>query len=617
MTPERLGVLADAFQSILERPDLRDTILETTCGNDSGMRADLEALLAADGDASGFLETSLASRSPVDDRELVGRQLGAYQVGELIGRGGMGAVHRAVRTDAEFEQEVAIKFLSPAVRSRMLVARFHQERQILARLSHPHIARLFDGGTTDDGLPYLVMELVDGKPIHDFCVQQSLGVDDRLRLFCRVASAVEAAHRSLIIHRDLKPSNILVDEHGEPKLLDFGLAKSLEDESLTSAAMPWFAIMTPRYASPEQLRGEPLTVATDVYSLGLILFELLTDTMPPRADARAQGTAAVDAEAAIPSPSSGLAARDTAAVASQQSDGLVREKIHRDLDTIVLKAVANRTSERYGSVGELLEDLDRFLNQMPIRARRPTLAYRTTRFIARNRVGVVVTAVLLAAVSGLAILLGIQAAATRDQRDRARETLKFVTELFTFSNPDEALGDTPTAKTLLDNGARRIELLYSGRPAVHGDLLDILGQIHARFGLPETAKNLLEQGQAIRITHDLSPAERIGGLLALVDVEMQLDRYAAARRHLDAAQQLLGEHGSGLPEQRVSAAVSEAVVLKAENKPRERAIAARRAVGLSRKLLGDAHDETIATLGLLADSEIAIGNSAEAREPVG
>ncbi|MEM7349888.1 MAG: serine/threonine-protein kinase [Acidobacteriota bacterium] len=599
MRPERLGALAHIFRCILEQPELRDSILDAECGDDGAMRADLEKLLDADDDATGFLEAPPGR--PGIERELAGRQLGVYRVGELIGRGGMGSVHRAVRIDAQFEQEVAIKFLSPTVRSRTLVARFHRERQILARLSHPHIARLFDGGTTDDGLPYLVMELVTGAPITDFCVRNKLHLDQRLNLFCRVAAAVEAAHRSLIIHRDLKPSNILVDEHGEPKLLDFGLAKSLEEDAETAPNVPWFAIMTPRYASPEQLRGEPLTVATDVYSLGLVLYELLVGQPPKRPETGSDS--ATDRSVASPTAPSTAASRL----------GL-RESIHEDLDTIVLKAIAGATSERYGSVGELLEDLDRFLHQMPIRARRPTLAYRTARFIDRNRIGVAVTVTLLAAISGLAVLLALQARETRGQRDRARETLNFVTELFTVSNPNEALGDTPTARSLLKNGVRRIEQLYSGRPEVHGDLVDTLGRIHGRFGLAETAKDLLERGQAIRRYNGLPAEERVEGLLALADVHQQLDRYADARTNLDEARTILAGGASRLPELTVRATSMEFNLLKAEAQPAEARVAAQRAMELSRQLLGDAHDDTIASLGNLAAAELALGHSVRAKE---
>jgi serine/threonine protein kinase len=283
MTPERWQQIRGVFdQAIAIRTEERTAYLDSACASDADLRREVESLLSSD-DCAGtkFLNTpaldfskSELARSP----NRVGRRIGAYNILEEIGRGGMGEVYRAGRADGQYEKEVAIKLVRGGYDTAAVLERFRHERQILASLDHPNIARLLDGGTTDEGIPYLVMELIEGTPIDVYCDERKLNVTERLRLFSQVCSAVQYAHQRLVIHRDIKPGNILVTKEGVPKLLDFGIAKILDPAAIseTTVASP----MTPEYASPEQIRGEPITTASDVYSLGVVLYQLLTGRSP-------------------------------------------------------------------------------------------------------------------------------------------------------------------------------------------------------------------------------------------------------------------------------------------------------------------------------------------------
>jgi len=279
MTPERWQHVRGVFDQVASLPSAdRAAYLDQACAKDSDLRREVDSLLRAHHEAgTEFLNTPAINLSrPAPSR--VGRRIGAYNIVEEIGRGGMGEVYRAGRADGQYEKEVAIKLVRGGYNTASVLERFRHERQILASLDHPNIARLLDGGTTDEGVPYLVMELIEGTPIDQYCYALKLGVNERLRLFVQVCSAVQYAHQRLVIHRDIKPGNILVTKEGAPKLLDFGIAKILDPA--VSAATTVAGPMTPEYASPEQIRGEPITTATDVYSLGVVLYELLTGRSP-------------------------------------------------------------------------------------------------------------------------------------------------------------------------------------------------------------------------------------------------------------------------------------------------------------------------------------------------
>ena len=402
----------------------REDFLQRIGAEDPAMAAQVRSLVASHLAASGFLETPPAAALPgaltAFDR------LGPYRIVEEIGRGGMGIVYRAVRDDEHFTKEVAIKVIEPGLRSEGILKRFRAERQILAMLDHPHIARLVDGGAAADGSPFLVMEYVSGKPLLEFCDEQEISIEDRLRLFVTVCNAVAFAHQRLIVHRDLKSDNIMVTPDGAPKLLDFGIAKLLSPDASDASATvtaPMQRMLTPDYASPEQVRGEPVTVASDVYSLGVVLYELLTGTRPLRFESRnAEEVLRVVTHEEPAPPSAGVTRTGSAETASRRrtTTARLRRQLAGDLDYIVLKALEKEPGRRYASVDQLTRDIQRYLENLPVLARGRTTAYILSRLVRRHRAAVVTGAVVLAAL--LAGLAGTtwQARIARIERDRAQ-----------------------------------------------------------------------------------------------------------------------------------------------------------------------------------------------------
>jgi WD40 repeat protein len=394
MNAERWQQVETLFQAACDLPPGdRRAFLQAEC-HETTVRQEVETLLASCTEAPDFLEEpALAGVGGAPPREepaeFIGRRLGRYEITSLIGSGGMGAVYRAERADDEFKKTVALKVIKRGMDTDEILRRFLTERQVLAGLEHPNIARLHDGGATDDGRPYLVMELVEGVPIDEHCTKQRLAIDDRLGLFLKVCSAVQSAHQSMVVHRDIKPTNILVTEDGEPKLLDFGIAKVLDPSPAEVAAsalgmtVTEARILTPRYASPEQVGGRMITTASDVYSLGVVLYELLTGREPYRLTTGSR--AELEDVVCTQEP------RKPSAIAARPAD--VR-RLRGDLDTIVLKTLRKEPERRYASVEQLAEDIRRHLEGLPVLARPGTFLYRTGRFVSRNGVAVAAAAVL-------------------------------------------------------------------------------------------------------------------------------------------------------------------------------------------------------------------------------
>ena len=371
----------------------RGDYLAQHCGGDAWLRAEVESLLQSLSEAGDFLESPLPFPEDLDEA-----QVGPYRILGEAGRGGMGVVYRAVRDD-DYRQNVAIKLVRAELATKPVIERFRVERQTLALLNHPNIARLMDGGTTADGRPYLVMEWIDGCPIDQYALERGLNTRARLDLFLQVCDAVAYAHRNLVVHKDLKPSNILITPEGQPKLLDFGIAKVFQAEGTsgqTTLTIGGVQPLTPEYASPEQVRQEPVTTSTDVYSLGAVLYELLTGTQPHRIESRTP--------AAIESAVCGEPPSSASAVAG--ADGVLRRELRGDLDNILAKALEKQPARRYLNVDEFGADIQRHLNCEPVSARPASLMYRASRFARRNKLLVTsMAAVVLALAAGMSIAL--------------------------------------------------------------------------------------------------------------------------------------------------------------------------------------------------------------------
>ncbi|HKQ06441.1 MAG TPA: protein kinase [Blastocatellia bacterium] len=418
--------VAELFADAINyEPDERSAFLARACEGQPHLLAEVEALLSADEEveAAGFMrEPALKLQASHTARELEesrrGERIGHYEIVSLIGEGGMGEVYLA--RDLEFDRRVALKLVKGGLKTRAILRRFLSERQILANLQHPNIARLLDGGTSEDGLPYFVMEYVEGEPISDYAEAHRLTLKERLKLFCTVCTAVQFAHQNLIIHRDIKPSNILVTEDGTPKLLDFGIAKLLqaegEEAELTATAA---RVMTPEYASPEQVKGEPVTTTSDVYSLGVLLYELLSGRRPYRVKSRKVEEVAKAICEQLPERPSGAATRrgDDAATPSTGSSvaasprlPVPASQLKGDLDNIVLMALRKEPQRRYSSVSEFSEDIHRHLAGLPVRARKDTFGYRGAKFIRRHRAAFLsaAAAALLFLITGVALFWLIQ-----------------------------------------------------------------------------------------------------------------------------------------------------------------------------------------------------------------
>jgi len=485
----------------------RERFVEAHCAEDRELRDALETLLEEEDET---LIAPLISRfgQVRRDGSLEGTDIGAYHLLRRIGAGGMGSVYLAQRADGTFERQVALKVVKRGMDSESVLRRFEQERQILARLSHPNIAGLLDGGMTGDGRPYFVMEYVDGLPINRYCDEHRLGVADRLRVFQGVCRAVHHAHQSLVIHRDLKPSNILVTPKGEVKLLDFGIAKVLDepsDRDLTSTGMQ---VLTPAYAAPEQVRGDSLTTAVDVYALGVVLYELLTGARPfePRRSARElrelilneaprpPSTVVTEAPALSDGKPDKVTVEQRVARRSTTTQRL-RQALSGDLDTICLMALRKAPETRYRSSEQLADDLQRHLDGQPVQARPDSTLYRLRKFARRNRGGLVAT---LAGVLGLSALVAYYTHRLAEERDaalaeqrRTAEVVDFVTGLFEVSDPAESRGADITARELLEAGAREIETELTEQPDLQATMRQVLGGVYYTLNEQERAVELL------------------------------------------------------------------------------------------------------------------------------
>ena len=493
----RLREAASVFDELVEAPLLEAARrLDDLAARDPELAAIVRELLKADADAGFFLEEGVAGYSVRFSEEpsgsLEGQVLGPYVLVSLLGRGGMGEVWVAERRDGQFEQRVALKLLKPGNDSEGIRRRFLQERQVLARLEHPNIARLLDGGETSDGRPYFVMELVEGEPITKFCLERKASLEERLHLVATCAEATAAAHRRLVVHRDIKPSNVLVNAEGRVKLLDFGIAKLLSDDGDgTQWTRAEERVLTPTYAAPEQILGELVTTATDVYALGAVLYELLTGAPPhDRTGSSAAKLASQVEHETLEKPS-------RAVVVSGTSDSrharLLAKRLEGDVDAIVQKALRREPERRYAGAAEMAEDLRRHLAGQRVEARPDTFSYRAGKFVRRHRAGVAAAAlVVLALVGGLTAALW-QARIAQANARRAERVQDFLIKIFEGADPQQSRGEKVTALQLLTAGQRRIETELRSEPEIQAALYDALAQIQRSLGALPEAKGLAER----------------------------------------------------------------------------------------------------------------------------
>ena len=495
---ERLRRLRELFDAVLDLPPTdRSSFLARETAGDEVLRREVDALVrSAELTQVPFELNSLGSAT--DGPSLVGQRLGAYDVVRLIGLGGMGAVYEAVRADDQYRQRVAIKLVQRGLDSDVTAQRFRRERQILASLAHRNIATLLDGGVSADGRPYLVMEYVEGEPITRWCDMRKLPLPARLALFRQVCSAVQHAHQNLVVHRDLKPGNILVTADGTVKLLDFGIAKLMVDEE-TEDGMPLTRggarILTPEYASPEQLQGMPLSTVSDVYSLGVLLFELVSGRRPHIADGRAMLELEQEILTTTAPRSSTLATNEAAVARGERSGDRLRHRLRGELDNIIAMALRKEPERRYASVEALADDLRRHLDGLPVKAQRDWAGYRLRKFVQRNRGVVTASALLLCSLVAGVLVSTAQARRARASQLQSERVNGFLTSILSSVRPATGGKDVSVGE-VLDAVARKLDVELAGEPAVRNDLETVVGQSYLSLGRFDDAERHFHAAEA-------------------------------------------------------------------------------------------------------------------------
>jgi eukaryotic-like serine/threonine-protein kinase len=501
----------EVFLSASEQPpDRREAFLLEVCSGEPDLLSEVRALLGTEDEGHDLIQDAVrGAASGFEEDAFVGRAIGPWRVIRELGHGGMGRVFLAERAEGDFEQRAALKVIRPGMDSAQILTRFRRERQILARLQHPHIARLLDGGLTDDGHPWFAMEYVEGESLHRYCDRNQLTVRERLGLFMDVCAAVAYAHASLVIHRDLKPENILVDAEGQVRLLDFGIAKLLSDDDAAGARTETgLAVMTPAYAAPEQVLGEPVGTGTDVYALGVILYELLSGVRPY--DVRTRSLLEIERVVCREMPEkpsarvSGVAGSPegtpSVGVSRQVDPRQLRKRLAGDLDVICLKALRKEPNRRYASVDGLRDDIGRHLTGHPVLARPDTTGYRLRKWVGRHRSGVTTGAVAAAGVVLLTTVYVLQVGAERDEARleaaKAAEVAGFLQGLFELSDPSQSRGETVTVREVLDAGAVRLDTELANQPEVRTTMMRVVGDVYGSLGLADRRRPLLEQALA-------------------------------------------------------------------------------------------------------------------------
>ena len=624
-TADRFRQVDALFDAVLDQPtELQDAFLARQANDDPALRREVEQLLAAHRAAGDFLEhAAQPDAAPVFrdawDASLTGTasRVGPFRIVREIGRGGMGTVFLAERDDAQFEQRVALKVVRGIGADDSLVRRFRDERRILARLEHRHIARLLDGGVTEEGTPWFAMEYVEGERIDRWCDARSLPIDERLRLFEATCEAVQYAHSQLVVHRDLKPSNIMVTAAGELKLLDFGVAKllSAEDAEATQTAIG----MTPQYAAPEQVRGQPVTTATDIYALGVLLYELLTGSRPYEVGQRSPAEIeriVCHSEPLRPSQTLGSDSGGDRSRNRATTPDRLQRRLRGDLDTIVAKAMKKDPAERYPTVAALADDVRRSLRHQAITARPDSAAYHAAKFIRRNRVGVALAALIAVA----SVVVTLREHRLRNLAEAESRTAHSVEQylLTVFGTADPFLpNDTSaagtTARQLLDRGTGRLDSALATEPQVRSRLRTALGRVYANLGLYDQSSRQLElalsEQRALNGDRNAAGANILDELGLLRDrqgrieeadslLSMALERHRSETGSADSAVAATLEHLSEVRRERNEFASAEALI--------------REALAIRRALHGDSAVATSISQQMLAEVLHDQGNDSAA-----
>ncbi len=582
---------------------------------------------------AGFMDASPTPAS-IAESGMAGQVIGSYTLISLIGQGGMGSVWLAERSDGRFERRVAVKFLHQALVSGANEERFKREGSILGRLTHPHIAELVDAGVSASGFPYIVLEYVEGDHINRYCDLQKLRIEERIRLFLDITSAVAHAHANLIVHRDLKPSNVLVSKGGQVKLLDFGIAKLIEiegsDNALTALTAPGGQVLTPEFAAPEQITGAPVTTATDVYALGVLLYLLLTGQHPAGSSLQSPAQlvkAIVDTEPRrlseiVTAVNADLkTVTENAAQRTTTPDKLQR-LLRGDLDTIVGKALKKDPLERYASVTEFADDLRRYLHHEPITALPDTFTYRTRKFVRRNRAVVALTSLAVLAVTGGLVATLLQARSIRRERDLALQernhalrVTEFVTDIFKLSDPGQARGKSATVREVLDKSAEQIDKNLSHDPVTRAQMMYVMGEVYDNLGVFPRAESLTNEALNIQ-TKLLGPddAETLTSKSLLGVILVEEGHYAEAEKLqqecLTTRARVLGpEHIDTVRSMRRLAGVFDW-----EGRSEEARDLFRRALAIQRRTLGPENPETLMTANALVAFIVATKDETEYME---
>jgi serine/threonine-protein kinase len=626
MQTDRAQQVVELVGSALDRePQEWAAFLDSACAGDSALRAEVESLLQCREQAHDFIEAPVfpfAVELLEDESEpLEGNRVGPYKIIRIIGRGGMGDVYLASRADDQYRKEVAIKLVKRGFDTDDIRRRFRHERQILATLDHPNIARLIDGGTTETGLPYFVMDYVDGITLNRYCDEHKLNITERLKLFRTVCSAVHYAHQHLVIHRDIKPDNILVTAEGAPKLLDFGIAKLLDSDLSQTAGhtVTELKVMTPEYASPEQVKGEQVTTATDTYSLGVLLYELLTGHRPYRF----KSLKPTEIERAIcarePERPSTIVGRveeltdergattgqitpeAVSATRGEQPEGL-RRRLKGDLDSIVLMAMRKEPERRYSSVEQFSEDIRRHLEGLPVIARRDTFDYRAKKFIRRHKVGVGATLVIVLALVAGIIAIARETRLAREERDKEQHINAFLQDMLSAAAP-EIKGTDIKVVDVLNEASNRAKSELADKPGVMADVLLTVGRTYVSLGKWDLAETNLRTGLDASLKANGESHPTTASTMAWLGLTLlyrnkvaegeQISRQAVALErklhpegHADLGVALYGLGGN----------------LIAEGDAKEAIPYLQEAEAMIKQFLGNAHGYHLATLGMLGQA---------------